>query len=382
MGIVSRDSQKRKNAPLVINFINPRPSLAGGVKSNRLIAEAMVRRGHQVNLLYVDVTPTPPAFWRFRTFFRYWLGRWINHNKPKHHFESSIANLIPVPHSPILADDSPDADVTIATWWETAYWIEKWPASKGLKAYFIRHHELHGGDPDYVAKTYRLPYLKLVIATWLKTLMQDLYGDSNAALIPNGIDWHQFNYKPRSKQARPTVGMLYGIVEWKGAGTAFKALRLVQEKIPDLEVVCFGSHPIRSEHRTPKNFRYHYRPTQAKIPELYRLTDCWLMPSTLEGFGMPGLEAAACGCPLISTRCGGPEDYVIEGHNGYLVDVGDTKDMADRLIQLLRLDDHEWLAMSIASAKTAKQFDWNVSAQLLEEALISSIHGDHSDKRC
>ena len=32
---------------LTINWVLPRPSLAGGVKSNRLIAEAMVRRGHR-----------------------------------------------------------------------------------------------------------------------------------------------------------------------------------------------------------------------------------------------------------------------------------------------------------------------------------------------
>ena len=54
MGIVSENSHAEEIKPLIINWINPRPGMAGGVKSNRLIAEAMVRRGHQVNILYVD----------------------------------------------------------------------------------------------------------------------------------------------------------------------------------------------------------------------------------------------------------------------------------------------------------------------------------------
>lgn len=358
---------------LTINWINPRPGMSGGVKSNRLIAEAMVRRGHKVNILYVD-GPTPaPNFWRIRSYFRYWQNRYKSHDKQKHHFESSTANLMPVRHMPILAVDAPDADVTIATWWETANWIKDWPKSKGVKAYFIRHHELHGGDPEQVAKTYRLPFKKLVIANWLKKIMADEYGDPSAVLIPNGIDSNQFNFQPRLKQITPTVGMLYGIVDWKGANTAFEAIRLVQKTLPNLKVVCFGSHRIKPEHRPPENFEYYYRPAQDLIPQLYKQTDCWLMPSTLEGFGMPGLEAAACGCPIVTTRCGGPEDYVKEGHNGHLVATGDAEDMANKLIEVLKLDNDQWASMSHASAEYVRRFDWDVSAALLEESLYSDL---------
>ncbi|MDB4000942.1 glycosyltransferase family 4 protein [bacterium] len=347
--------------------------MSGGVKSNRLIAEAMVRRGHQVNILYVDGPAPAPPFWRLRGYLRYWINRSKTYNKQKHHFESSTANLMPVPHKPILAEHAPDADVTIATWWETAHWIRDWPDSKGIKAYFIRHHEIHGRSPQLAAQTYQLPYKKIVIARWLKTLMKESYGDADAVLVPNGVDWNQFNYQSRTKQSVPTIGMLYGIVEWKGAETAFEALRLVQKRLPNLRVVCFGSHPISPDHRPPANFDYHYRPSQKQIPELYRQTDCWLMPSTSEGFGMPGLEAAACGCPVVSTRCGGPEDYVKDGYNGYLVDVGDAEGMAERLIQLLSFDDARWAEISAASSQYVQRFDWDVSAAILEQAFYYSI---------
>ena len=56
----------------------------------------------------------------------------------------------------------------MATWWETAEWVARYPASKGAKAYFIQHHEVHEGLPaDRVNATWRLPMHKIVIANWL-----------------------------------------------------------------------------------------------------------------------------------------------------------------------------------------------------------------------
>ena len=363
-----------KDKKLTINWICPRPTLSGGVKSNRLIAEAMVRRGHRVNIAFVDLPPQMPPIWRIRTFIRYWIKRYSNRGQP-HHFKKSTASLIPVRRRPIIETDVPDADVTIATWWETAHWIKNWSDRKGRKAYFIRHHELHGGDTESVKETYRLPYKKLVIANWLKKVMAEDYDDERSVLIPNGVDWKQFNFQPRLKQPVPTVGMLYGVVEWKGAATAFEAIRIIQRTIPELKVICFGSHQLKPEHEPPANFEYFFCPAQELIPELYKNTDCWLLPSTLEGFGMPGIEAAACGCPVVTTRCGGPEDYIKDGHNGFVVNVGDARDMAEKIIRVLAMDERSWLEMSSNSASYVRSFDWDKSAETLESALLDEIYG-------
>ncbi len=330
----------------------------------------MVRRGHSVTIYYVDLPPARPPIWRIRTFIKYWINRLRTIGNNSHHLESSTASLMPIAHEPILSSDVEHANFVIATWWETAHWIKDWPGSKGKKAYFIRHHELHGGDPELVRQTYRLPYKKFVIASWLQKLMDQEYGDSNAVLVPNGVDWNQFNYVPRNKNPQPAVGVLYGKVAWKGVSTAFNAIRLVQEKIPGLRVICFGAHQIDKSASVPANLQFYFKPDQDLIPDLYRSTDCWIVPSTSEGFGMPGLEAAACGCPIVSTRCGGPEDYVDEGVNGYLVDVGDENAMAEQLIRVLQLDDDEWSTMSENSAQMAKRFDWDKSAEILENAML------------
>lgn len=63
--------------------------------------------------------------------------------------------------------------------------------------------------------------------------------------------------------------------------------------------------------------------------------DIFVIPSAQEGLCVSALEAMACGCPVVSTRCGGPEEYVREGETGYLVDANPAA-MADQIGQVIR----------------------------------------------
>ena len=97
------------------------------------------------------------------------------------------------------------------------------------------------------------------------------------------------------------------------------------------------------------------------------------MSSTTEGFGLPGLEAAASHCPVVATRCGGPEDYVHDGETGYLVEVGDVEQMARRILDVVRLPEPSWREMSSKSYELARGFRWEHSAERLERALLDAL---------
>lgn len=56
------------------------------------------------------------------------------------------------------------------------------------------------------------------------------------------------------------------------------------------------------------------------LAPLLRSLDLFVIPSHQEGLCIAGLEAMACGAPVVSTRCGGPEHYVIPGQTGALVE--------------------------------------------------------------
>ncbi len=70
------------------------------------------------------------------------------------------------------------------------------------------------------------------------------------------------------------------------------------------------------------------------LPDFYRGLDVLVIPSRQEGFGIVGVEAMACGVPVISTRCGGPEDFVIDGQTGFLTD-HDEIEVGRRILEVV-----------------------------------------------
>ena len=56
-----------------------------------------------------------------------------------------------------------------------------------------------------------------------------------------------------------------------------------------------------------------------ELPVFFQELDVFVIPSSQEGLNIAGLQAMASAVPVVSTRCGGPQDYVIDGQTGVLV---------------------------------------------------------------
>ena len=69
------------------------------------------------------------------------------------------------------------------------------------------------------------------------------------------------------------------------------------------------------------------------LPNFYQKLDVFVIPSTQEGLNIAGLQAMATAVPIVSTRCGGPEDYVISGKTGTLIPF-DADEMASAIIDI------------------------------------------------
>ena len=352
---------------LKLNWVESRPTLSGGIKSNRLIAEAMARRGHSVTTSFLPPSRPWPRPWRVRSFYkRLRLG--IGEKHFPHHLQHGEITLNQMPTHRLDPSKIPDADVTFASWWAVWKQVQGWPESKGLKVHYVRHYELHGGDPEEVISAYKLPGPCVVISSWLQRVLEEL-GRKDIVRVPNGVDWTQFDSRSRMKSKRPTIGMLMGR-SFKDTPTGLRAINRLQKKYPDLRVIAFGTMPIANEFEIPSCVEYHQKPLQDKIACLYQETDCWVITSSSEGFGMPGIEAMASHCPVVSTRCGGPSDFIREGINGFLVDVGDDEMMADRISTVLDFNESEWQRMSDSSYQIAQEFNWDISAKHLNLSCI------------
>ena len=72
-----------------------------------------------------------------------------------------------------------------------------------------------------------------------------------------------------------------------------------------------------------------------QLRDYLRTLDVFVVPSHQEGLCIAALEAMACGCPVVATPCGGPEEFVIAGETGQRVDF-DPADLAQALTAIVR----------------------------------------------
>ncbi|MGQ9815841.1 MAG: glycosyltransferase family 4 protein, partial [Candidatus Roseilinea sp.] len=100
----------------------------------------------------------------------------------------------------------------------------------------------------------------------------------------------------------------------------------------------------------------------ADLPDLYRAARVFAFPSLYEGFGLPPLEAMACGVPVVASNASSLPEVV--GDAGLLVDPLDVDGLAEALIRAVT--DEAWRAQAIARGLArARQFTWRRSAEQL-----------------
>jgi glycosyltransferase involved in cell wall biosynthesis len=202
------DSLDPSSAKSKITFVLARADLSGGVRVIATYADLLRRRGHEV--LVVSRPPRQPTLReRLRNSLRGTPVPADARGEANHVDYRGVPHRVIDAHRAVFASDLPDADVVIATWWETAEWVADLPPEKGSKAFFVQHYEAHEHIPaDRVDTAWRLPLRKIVIAQWLADLARNRFGDSNSILVPNSVDLEQFALLPRGKQPVPTVGMM------------------------------------------------------------------------------------------------------------------------------------------------------------------------------
>ena len=345
-----------------ITFVLSFADRTGGNRVVATYAERLKKRGHSVVIVS---RPHPDRTLRERLSALVKQGRWLPSRRDgsSHIDGTGVTHLLTESIRPIVDRDVPDGDVVIATWWETANWVNRLSPRKGAKVYLIQHHEVFPYLPvEQVKATYRLPGVhKVTVSRWLQDIMRDSYGDPDATLVMNSVDSDVFFAPPRGKRKHPTVGVAYhgDPGGWKGGDVAMKALARVKAVMPELRVVSFGMAPPTRELPLPEGSTFVLNPSRSEMRELYAQCDVWLCASRSEGFGLPTLEAMACRCPAISTRVGGAIDLIQDGRQGYLVDVEDSDGLARRLSQVLRLPEPGWRAMSEAAFATATAYSWD-----------------------
>lgn len=342
-----------------ITFVMPYAALNGGNRVIATYALELLAQGHEVHVVSAPKMAQPL---RRRLKLRL-LGRGheIKTKKPTHPLFDALGDRHTVTRTaaPVTADDVPDGDVVVATFWRTAPAVAALPPSKGRKFYLLQDYETfvnHRSDQE-VADTYDLPLRKIAVSGYIRDQLATHHGIADIPVIPNAVDLAQFDAPARAKNTPLRVGFLYNTHPRKRVELTIEALRLARARLPELQVLAFGAErPAEGRVALPDWVDYRLTPAQSELAGLYASCDLWLFTTRTEGFGLPLLEAMACRTPVLATRAGAAED-LITGQNGKLM-APDAAAFADEIAGFAAMGQGQWAQYSQAAYDTVRGYSW------------------------
>lgn len=211
----------------------------------------------------------------------------------------------------------------------------------------------------------------VAVSTRVASELQNHYGVPAARIrvIPNGIDLARFKPDPALGQAiRREFAIPDGarLILFAGHEFGRKGLAHVIDALEHLDddtwlLVAGSDNPVPYRRRAGRAAdRIIFAGARSDMPALYAAADAFVLPTAYETFSLVCMEAMASGVPAFATPVGGIEDYLRDGHNGYLI-APDPEDIAAKLRRVL--SDPGLLERLRAGARsTAADYGWDRTA--------------------
>jgi starch synthase len=238
----------------------------------------------------------------------------------------------------------PDVVVGVGYWGHTTHLVLH-PMRYGVQA--VPWLVADGYIANYVEILDKLPLI-LTTSRWVKEMyIRDGLKGDNIMVLPVGCDTDSFvprdKSDPKVEAVRETLGVapdqimiltVGGDAASKGAQEVMQALALIDAEAPDWKYVCKVWPQPRTEQQNlsdlqlathlgiEKNVMYTTNVTSRNfMPYLIAACDIYAGPSRLEGFGMPQVEAGACGRPVIGIKAMAMVDTLVHEKTALLANV-------------------------------------------------------------
>lgn len=344
-----------------ITFLLPNDGVGGGVRAIVRFGNELLEMGHEVRIFHKSkIIGVKRRLRRMYHVTRYGFQKnWLDD------FQGLSCSYKKLDPAKFVEDE-----IILSMCAQTTFDAFSLPEEVGIKVLHCHGAEIENWD--YMIKSWHLPMPKIVISSYLIDLIKNETDQDVIGVAPDGVDTTEY-YPCRADKMRDAVG---GCVRWslsKAPETTIKIFHKLHEVLPDAKLVTFGP-----DRKPALDFVQFVRsPTVAQAREIYSSCKVWFLASKSDGFGLPILEAMACGCVVVSTDSGGPRDIISDGVNGFLVKVGDVEGAVEK-ITLLYNDNKLRNEMAINALETAKQFTWKAGAEKLE-GYLQAIYKDNID---
>ena len=205
-------------------------------------------------------------------------------------------------------------------------------------------------------------FTPVAISPYCKKTIEEVYflKSDNIPCIMNGVDTNKYKSQPTCHEGFVyiNVGRLQA---QKNQALLIKAFSKVHIQNPDTKLVVAGEGELRGELESLiKEYGLEGCVSMPglchDIEDRLNSADVFVQSSDYEGLPISGLEAMACGLPVISTKAGGTIDIVSNNINGFLTDIGDIEGLAHKMNYLAK-NREICKAMGCESRKIAEMYD-------------------------
>ncbi|HDY86813.1 MAG TPA: glycosyltransferase family 1 protein [bacterium] len=204
--------------------------------------------------------------------------------------------------------------------------------------------------------------------------------EDHIRIVHCGMDHETYSVDDTlSKFEQPTILYVGRIKRYKSVDVILKVMPEVFVKIPDARLVIVGSGDNLPELKrlaqklgiSEKVVFTGFVSMEEKV-DWMRRSHVNVNPSPKEGWGLTNIEANACGTIAVASDADGLRDSVKDGETGLLFPYGDQKNLADKIIQILRNEElRERLTKN--AIKWAGNFTWDKCARKTMEVVEEVI---------
>ena len=263
------------------------------------------------------------------------------------------------------------SEVTLATGWQTAYWVAHHQASRE-KFYFVQDFEpfFHAVSSEYflAENTYKLGLKAITAGSWLSDTLSRDYGMRCGSV---SFSCEHSHYFPQERRAQPNFNILFysrHVSRRRLFELGMAALAKVCEQAPHAAVIFAGGDV--GSFNFPYNHLNAGELSLAELPDLYSQCDLALVLSGTNLSLLP-LELAACKCPVVMNDSPSAR-WLLPDEAAYYAPL-DPDGMAEVILAAM-CDDTGRRTRAEAAYQIARASSWEKQADRFVE-LLSELNG-------
>lgn len=213
----------------------------------------------------------------------------------------------------------------------------------------------------------------------------------DAAFKPLAVDRAAVRAKFEIGAQAPVLVYVGGFNRHKNVVSLLNAMKDVARARPDAVLVVVGDlsgrgfwdnrdellETVRGDAALSKCVKFPGYVPDAALADLFNAADAMVFPSLWEGFGLPAVEAMACGLPVLSSNVSSLPEIV--GDAGVYFDPYKEREISGAIMTFLNAP-QDWAALKARALAQAQKFNWARAAELAESCFRKAVKRAEKDR--